>query len=224
MSILPYIVDKAEEYGLRKYPRMTARGEIRVCCPFCGDDTKYHCYLNPTENIFHCFRCGASGGVARFIAWIENRSELEVLDEYRQKAGVNRKKTVHPAERLTAHQYRLMGFKKPQYEKMTPEMKARILERMWGYWKAFEERKVRIAFLCYLYGLYTQQPHKAKRWVEEMEKETGLQLWQKCQKLYQLPRDQWEEWQFEMVNWATGLIAYAYAEGEEFHGKEEMVV
>lgn len=207
LSILPKILEVAEGYGLKKFPRLTNRGETRVCCPFCGDDTKYHCYLNPYQNMFHCFRCGKSGGVAHFIAFYENRSLTEVLKELKEKAGVNRK-TVHPAERLTAHQYRLMGFhRKPQFNKLGKEYRKRTLDWVWKTWKAYEKRTLQFAFLYYLYGLYTQSLPKAKLWVEEMEKRRGTKhLWERCERIYQLPRDQWEEWMFRVIDMVTYII------------------
>ena len=34
--------------------------EIQFCCVYCGDE-HYHLYVNIKKNVFHCFKCGASG-------------------------------------------------------------------------------------------------------------------------------------------------------------------
>src|SRR5689334_16668554 len=36
--------------------------QIRVCCPEC-DDEKFHMYVHTGKNVYHCFKCGASGKV-----------------------------------------------------------------------------------------------------------------------------------------------------------------
>ncbi|MEW5931980.1 MAG: DUF3854 domain-containing protein [Bacillota bacterium] len=41
-------------------PRSSGRAEVRVNCPFCGDQ-KGHLYANPRKQVFYCFRCGAKG-------------------------------------------------------------------------------------------------------------------------------------------------------------------
>lgn len=41
-------------------PKPTANGEHRYCCPLCSD-RKYHLYVNPNKQVWHCFRCGGGG-------------------------------------------------------------------------------------------------------------------------------------------------------------------
>ena len=44
--------------------------EFVVPCPYCpgGDHpTHSHCFLNPVKEVYHCFRCGASGGLRTLL-------------------------------------------------------------------------------------------------------------------------------------------------------------
>jgi len=45
-----------------KHRRFVKRDEFRTNCIFCGDN-KEHLYVNTTNQVFHCFKCGASGRV-----------------------------------------------------------------------------------------------------------------------------------------------------------------
>ncbi|MGB9812464.1 MAG: DUF3854 domain-containing protein [Thermovenabulum sp.] len=42
--------------------KSTPSGEIRICCPFCGDK-KYHMYVNLEKGVYNCFLCGAKGKI-----------------------------------------------------------------------------------------------------------------------------------------------------------------
>src|SRR6202008_3864914 len=35
--------------------------EVRINCPICSDDTKYHMYVNTVKNVYHCHKCNSSG-------------------------------------------------------------------------------------------------------------------------------------------------------------------
>lgn len=73
-------------------PKPAGNGEVRYCCPLCGDQ-KYHLYANPVKGVWHCFRCGAAGrwvdeewGLSRagqappVSEGLERRAPDEVLD------------------------------------------------------------------------------------------------------------------------------------------------
>lgn len=42
--------------------------EYQIQCPICRDHpTHNHCNLNPVKNLYHCYYCGAGGGLTNFI-------------------------------------------------------------------------------------------------------------------------------------------------------------
>lgn len=49
--------------------------ELSVCCPFCGDD-KYHLAYNPQKDVWHCFKCEASGQGLDLIMRVDSVSAL----------------------------------------------------------------------------------------------------------------------------------------------------
>ena len=69
------------KYG-NKYKKTRAKNgvELRICCPFClrntGKlDTKYHLWLNPQKETYHCFRCSASGGLSELFSDIRRETD-----------------------------------------------------------------------------------------------------------------------------------------------------
>jgi len=48
-------------------------------CPFCRD-TKYHFYFHPQKRVFHCFKCGASGGLYTLTRELGLRLEGNPMD------------------------------------------------------------------------------------------------------------------------------------------------
>jgi len=88
------ILEAAESVGLAFRP---AGGEFRACCPFCGDQ-KFHLYLNPRKNAWHCFRCGEGGGVR------------DLLQKMGKEPG-ERPRALHPVFRLTQDDMRRAGLR-----------------------------------------------------------------------------------------------------------------
>jgi DNA primase len=62
--------------------------EYRGRCPFHNDRTPSF-YVSPTKGVYHCFGCGASGDVIRFIQQIEGVSFMEALRILAERVGVN---------------------------------------------------------------------------------------------------------------------------------------
>lgn len=58
----------------------------RGLCPFHTETTPSF-YVSPTKNIYHCFGCGASGDVIKFIQEIENISYVEALRKLAERVG-----------------------------------------------------------------------------------------------------------------------------------------
>jgi len=40
-----------------------SRGWVELNCPFCGNDPSFHLGVNLSSGIFHCWICGAKGGI-----------------------------------------------------------------------------------------------------------------------------------------------------------------
>ncbi len=74
--------------------RETTRGEVRICCLQCDDD-KFHLYVNPGKGVFHCFKCGWSGGIRKLFAelrqiyhtMLEFPEREEEVEEYAEKSA-----------------------------------------------------------------------------------------------------------------------------------------
>lgn len=156
-TILPNIQKVAQEKNIIS-GFITVPGrpdELRISCPFCpGGDKGKHLYINTEKNSYRCFRCGDKGGVLRFIARLENRSETDVLEEIlaQHRQGRNyslRRDNRHPAEKLNAYQLRELGYlQKPDWitlKKENPGYAKRCLDYVWEDWTAFLKNEVRIA-------------------------------------------------------------------------------
>ncbi len=55
-------------------------GELRINCLHC-DDNKHHLYINPSKGVFHCFKCGWSGGIKKLIYEIKQIYRVELPEE-----------------------------------------------------------------------------------------------------------------------------------------------
>ena len=62
----------------------TSTEEVRICCPFCGDDTNYHLYINPMKDVGHCFRCTWGGRVEQLLSFKLGIPIREVKDRERR--------------------------------------------------------------------------------------------------------------------------------------------
>lgn len=61
----------------------TGRRKLLIDCPFCGK--KKHFSIDTVENIFHCFHCGASGGMLHLYSMLENVDRKQALTDIREK-------------------------------------------------------------------------------------------------------------------------------------------
>lgn len=50
--------------------------ELRVDCPFCGDDRKAHLYISTVKPVAHCHRCGWSGTHALLVMDVSGAESL----------------------------------------------------------------------------------------------------------------------------------------------------
>lgn len=53
--------------------------EVHIDCPFCGDDTKAHLYINTGKHLFHCFRGDHKINIPKLVALTEKISYAEAL-------------------------------------------------------------------------------------------------------------------------------------------------
>ncbi len=77
------IIDVAQGYlNLEK-----RGGSWWACCPFHHEKTPSFA-LNERDNYYHCFGCGASGDVIRFVSEMENMDFMDTVKLLAEKAGI----------------------------------------------------------------------------------------------------------------------------------------
>jgi hypothetical protein len=122
------ILEAADSLGLAVRP---AGSEYRACCPFCGD-TKFHLYLNPQKDAWHCFRCGEGGGVR------------DLLQKLGRSPG-ERPRAPHPVFRLTQDDMRAAGFRGAVDWKglfaRDPRYARACADWVWRAWCEYERRR-----------------------------------------------------------------------------------
>lgn len=173
-SILPDIWEVARGHGLALAPVPSRTDEARADCPFCGDK-KGHLYLNRAKQTFNCYRCGEHGGVARFKALLEGRSEHEVLRGLRRRG---RKPALrHPALGLSTSQLRLAGFvPRPGWRAARREE----LDWLWEGWQAFLDAERTDALKLLYLGLSGGRYAEAVEAVARRGREIGHDLLKDC--------------------------------------------
>lgn len=69
------------------FPLKRAGGSFRALCPFHNEKTpSFH--VNPARQAFHCFGCGAGGGVIRFVMDYEHLDFPSAIRRLAQRAGI----------------------------------------------------------------------------------------------------------------------------------------
>ena len=76
-DIQQFLINKNIEF--RKEGKNVGRNETNICCPFCGED-RYHCGINQGKNLFHCWKCGEKGDIAKFISKLLRISYIEAKE------------------------------------------------------------------------------------------------------------------------------------------------
>ncbi len=181
-SILPDIVDVARDHGLSLRQAGGRPGEYRANCPFCpGGDRGRHLYINAYKNAFNCFKCGEKGGVLAFLARLEGRSELAVLEDLRGKKKVKPRRFRHPAERLTADQLKMMGFVggRPDWyaeRRKDPGYARRLADWIWAEWQQFTGYEKYCAALLLLVAVRFGFYREAAALVRKRGEQLGLPL------------------------------------------------
>lgn len=97
---MPKVVlkDLLDYYGI-KIVKLTPNGGT-LFCPFHDDGKSPACSVNFQKNVFHCFSCGAGGGIVKFVELKEGVSREEAYKILRKKFGApfheNYQKEVNP--------------------------------------------------------------------------------------------------------------------------------
>lgn len=197
--MLPDILEIARSHGLIIDPKTEGKQETLVKCPFCKEDAKpgkekkFYLSLNTNNQVYKCWFCGESGGVFRFIALLKGISESEAIKKYCKRNG---HKTLHPAERLTTNQLRLLGYKrKPNWagmRKRDMQYYKRTRSLIWEEWKMLKTEQKRLAFQELVVGVRFFSYKRAIQRIKEREQETGISLLEDVLKIYSLSkRPEW---------------------------------
>ena len=91
--------------------RTSRAGQYKARCPVCKDrHREFHLYVSAEKDAFCCHKCGASGGVIAFHAWLRDISfEAAKAELYPPQTRTVRRAPIHPAERLTREQLAKIG-------------------------------------------------------------------------------------------------------------------
>lgn len=84
-NLTSYFEDQQIEYHLEGEKNVT-RGWVNIQCPFPGcSDPSWHCGINISSLLFHCYICGSKGSIERLISGIEKCSITQaerIIEEY----------------------------------------------------------------------------------------------------------------------------------------------
>lgn len=218
-SILPNILDVAQEHGLSLGNRTSRPDEVRVCCPFCGD-SKYHLYLNTDKQVFNCYRCGEKGGVVRFISLLSGEQETEVLCRLKNKTGRKsqaKRKKLHPATSLNTFQLREIGYEARPYWsvffKETPNLAKEYADNVWQDWQEFLSREKQLALRNLYIALKENKYGEEVEKIKARSKEIGVDLLTPCLNAYSEPFP--DKWALEAKDSATMWLAMCVMPDEE---------
>lgn len=149
--MFPDIISIADQFQLIIKRNTRSKPEVLAKCPFCQEDSKpgkerrFYLSINADKKVFKCWSCGEGGGVIRFISLLEGVTEDEVSSRFR-----NPRRLLHPAERLSRAQKKLMGIERePDWQAMQQRDRAyyyRTLDCIWERWKAFLSIELREAY------------------------------------------------------------------------------
>ncbi|MFJ2043924.1 hypothetical protein ACIOBL_09985 [Paenibacillus taichungensis] len=199
--MLPDIVAIAEQHGLQINPYSRSREEVACKCPFCHEDSKpgkkrrYYLSLNSKDQVFKCWFCKESGGVFRFISLLENIPEEKVKQRFRKR------RIVHPAERLSQNQRRLLrehtGVREPNWKQMRERdfsYYLRSLDLFWDSWKEFLMKEQRDAYFQLIVGIKTCTYQNYIEKIRQREREIESPLLESVLQIYSCAsRPKWTE-------------------------------
>ena len=86
MEELKYKTDIVEIIS-QYVPLQRKGGRYFACCPFHGEKTPSFC-VNQDSGFYHCFGCGVSGDVIKFVMEMESMSFFDAVKYLAEKAGM----------------------------------------------------------------------------------------------------------------------------------------
>jgi DNA primase len=86
-------------------PLKRAGALYKAPCPFHSERTPSF-VVTPSRNTFHCFGCGAGGGVVKFVEMYEHLSFPEAIRRLAERAGIPIIEAEAPEESMKAHRER----------------------------------------------------------------------------------------------------------------------
>lgn len=125
------------------------QNQYKAHCPVCKDRAReYHLYVNVARGVFCCHRCGISGGVIQFHAWLRGISFEDAKRDLYPPSERKTPRYVHPAEKLTREQLAKLGYSLRSTRKIPPngvdaKMWARRrkaeLDMIWTDWMEYQK-------------------------------------------------------------------------------------
>lgn len=175
MSLLPNVLEVAEQHGLQLDSKTQRQKEVRAKCPFCHADAgknRFYLSLNEDKNVFKCWHCKEGGGVLRFISLLDGVSEQQLIENIRNENGLTYKK--HPAERLTTSQLRLIGYPKIDWVKNREydyQLYKAYRQKVLAKWTAYVDEQKQFAYRLLFVGLTSGDLKGSIQKVKEIEEE-----------------------------------------------------
>lgn len=186
-SILPNILNVAEQYYLEADRKTIGKKETRFKCPFCHADAnrsqKYFLSINADKNVFKCWYCQKSGGVLKLMSFLENKSEQEIIEQLRENNGFSYQK--HPVEKLTRSQLKMINYEKIDWIKNREydiELYKHFRNYVYQKWLNFVAYKQDCAYQQLYIGLLCGRFQQAVKKIEKEEKELSISLLDKALK------------------------------------------
>ncbi len=112
MAIPQEIIDQVQERTdivevISSYIPLKKSGRnFRALCPFHSEKTPSF-FVNSSRQIFHCFGCGAGGGVFQFLMQYEKVSFPEAVEMLAKRAGIVVPKRISPMDSQKAEGYKV---------------------------------------------------------------------------------------------------------------------
>ena len=183
MSILPNIVEVAQEYQITLYARTLGKREILGKCPFCDNGhhkktRRHYLSLNEDRNVFRCWYCNEKGGVIRFLSLLLGEAEGVILERIRNENKQSNYQK-HEAEKLTTGQLKLIGYGRINWvanREFDYELYVAYRERVWEDWQYFVEKQVMQAYRWLWLHMLKGEMHLGIAKVKKLEQQIGAPL------------------------------------------------
>lgn len=183
MSILPSIIEIAQEYQITFDTRSLGKCEILGKCPFCDNGhhkktKRYYLSLNEERNVFRCWYCNEKGGVLRFLSLLSGEAEGAILERLRNENKQSNYQK-HAAEKLTIGQLKLIGYGRINWvanREFDYELYVAYRERVWEDWQYFVEEQVKQAYRWVWLHMLKGEMHVGIAKVKKLEQQIGASL------------------------------------------------